>query len=317
MTTYCDICQLNEAKQSYGPDNEFSLKLRLCDACFCDRFEQSVRRSIAWWRMLHSGQIVMVGVSGIDSMTLINVFLSLGYNNKLKCCIIKESEKTHRDREILIWRQCCDRWSIPLVEKSFKSAYGGGLEEIIKSRPQVFKDGLVPCVVCALLRNRLLYLSALQEGASILAVGGHADDAACNKLGAYLFGEVVHAGPVSYRHAFPACQRIGGMTVIRPLVLEPKSRVERYARIKVNVDMPSYKCIHRSHRGSFKMNKVVNLMDKLFPGTRRILAIQAIRSAPESLPVCGVCGAFRDENGSGKCSACSLIDYLNIEPKVS
>ena len=309
----CDVCGESPASLSVGAGDEHSPFLRLCSSCFAAQFESSVRRTIAWWSMLEAGDRIVAGVSGIDSVALVACLIALGYSDDLTCCIVQEGAGAHREKEIQAWQVISQSWGLRLVVRGFQDAYGESLQEIVASRPEAFGSGFTPCLVCALLRNRLLYRTAVEENASVLTVGGHEDDAACNQLGAILFGETITAGPILYKRAFPARQQIGDLTLSRPLALQPKSHVATYAHLVADIALPTYACEHVELRGSPRMQRVVDLLDELFPGTRRILAGRALQSAPESLPACGQCNAFRDETGSGQCAACSLVAYLSLE----
>lgn len=312
MTESCQDCNTRGNIYRMLIEDEQAMVRHLCTQCFVEQFERRVRIGLAWFGKPDATQTIMTGVSGIDSLALTACLIALGYGSQLLCCIIREADNTHRDEELMVWREVLQGWRIRLVEKDFRAQYGESLNALVNRRREAFKDGVTPCLACALLRNHLLYRSAIEENCNVLAVGGHADDAACNQLGAHIFGRTVKAGCISYKRYFPARQQIGRLTLIRPLVLEPKENVEIYARSKTGLIMPPYICEYHQFRGTFKMQRIINDLNDAFPGVRRILTAQAIEEAPQFVDACQKCGALRDEFGSGRCAACTLMNQLGM-----
>ncbi|KAG9395240.1 2-thiocytidine tRNA biosynthesis protein TtcA [Carpediemonas membranifera] len=151
----------------------------LCKPCFFQSFEDAVLHTIEADSLFTPGQRVAIGVSGgKDSSVLTHVLFVLNERHSLGLDLhmvaIDEGIRGYRDDSLACVYRMQERYSLPLVVKSFKGLFGASLDDIDDRRAAPTPL----CSECGVLRRYALLTGSREAGADVMALGHNADDAA-------------------------------------------------------------------------------------------------------------------------------------------
>ncbi|KAG9393299.1 2-thiocytidine tRNA biosynthesis protein TtcA [Carpediemonas membranifera] len=169
----CAICN-GKAAIKYASDGRL-----LCKPCFFQTFEDAVLHTIEADSLFTPGQRVAIGVSGgKDSSVLTHVLFVLNERHSLGLDLhmvaIDEGIRGYRDDSLACVYRMQERYSLPLVVKSFKGLFGASLDDMDARRT----TETPLCSECGVLRRNALLVGSREAQADIMALGHNADDAA-------------------------------------------------------------------------------------------------------------------------------------------
>jgi tRNA 2-thiocytidine biosynthesis protein TtcA len=181
------------------------------------RIAKKTTRAIVDHGMIEDGDRIMVGLSGgKDSWALLQILDVLRRHAPIHFSLIAVNvDSGYEDfRHDLIAEACRERgWECRIAHTSIGSVMDDVLE-----------PPATPCSLCARLRRGVLYRVAVEEGATRIALGHHADDVIETLLLNLFFEGTLKAMPARL------VSDEGGHVVIRPLVYVSEGEARAYAR---------------------------------------------------------------------------------------
>ncbi|MCS7118713.1 MAG: TIGR00269 family protein [Archaeoglobaceae archaeon] len=148
----------------------------LCKKHFTSFFEKKVRKVIKKFRMIESGDVIAIALSGgKDSVTLSNLLLEqYGGRHDLEffAITIDEGIANYREKTVEVASKVTKNLGIEHYIVSFIDNFGSSLDEIVK----IGKKS--PCSYCGVFRKYLLNRTARELGATKLATAHNLDDEA-------------------------------------------------------------------------------------------------------------------------------------------
>lgn len=205
------------------------------------KYPYSVQNVFRWlgkaltrYAMIEDGDRIIVGVSGIDSLSLLWLL-----------------------RERLSWIPVTYKLKAVFIDLGFDEATGQAMEQYLQDEAYEYAIlktdiGLTahgeenrenPCFYCAWQRRKLLFQVCADEDFNKIAFGHHLED-----INATFFLNVIYSGSVS---TMTACQSFfdGQVTIIRPLAMLYKKQIEQLASFAgipaINNPCPSAKTSQR------------------------------------------------------------------------
>ncbi|MHA2431023.1 MAG: ATP-binding protein [Promethearchaeota archaeon] len=152
----------------------------LCPKCFAKNIEMIIAQTISEFRMIKSGNRVIVGLSGgKDSITLLYNLKKIKEESSKSISLIAlsidEGIKDYRPKSIETAKNFCKEYKIEHKIISFKEKLGKILDEIIKIK-RGSNNYRYSCNYCASIRRRLLNEGAKELKGDILALGHNLTD---------------------------------------------------------------------------------------------------------------------------------------------
>jgi len=198
---------------------------RLCRPCFLRAFEDEVHETVVSHGLFKPGDRVAVGASGGKDSTVLAAVLSTlnqryGYALDLFLLSVDEGIAGYRDDSLEAVRRHSETFGLPLVVVSYKQLYGWSMDEVVRA---VGTRG--NCTYCGVLRRQALDRGASASGATKVATGHNADDAAETVLLNLLRGDVARLG----RTAAAETGAGGPLPRVKPLRCAYEKEVVAYA----------------------------------------------------------------------------------------
>jgi len=289
------------------------LELRRHKAAFCkdhllEHLQNQVRKTIKEFKMLQSGERVLIAVSGgKDSLALWDILLDLGFL----------AEGLYIDLGIFNYsqtsREKCENFArykgAKLYVASLPEMYDIGLETIGRGVSRPF------CSVCGIIKRYTMNLGAMKKDFPVLATGHNMDDEVSALLGnllqwkpGYLYRQAPHLPP-----------RQGLVRKIKPLCRLTERETAAYCFIK-GIDYILEECPKARGATSITYKEVLNRLEKESPGIKDQFYLGFVRKGRYyfkeeeeiKLNKCSFCG--QPTGAPENCSFCGLMDKAGLDP---
>ena len=181
------------------------------------RIAKKVTKAIVDYKLIESGDRVMVGLSGgKDSWALMQILDVLRQRAPIAFTIIGVTVDSGYDgyRHDLISKTCEERGWEYRIEHT----------DIGETIDDLLDDGATPCSLCARLRRGVLYRIAAETGATKIALGHHADDFIETLMLNLFFAGALKAMPAKL------VSDDGAHVVIRPFVYVGEDEARQYCK---------------------------------------------------------------------------------------
>lgn len=184
----------------------------LCAKCFVNSILRKTARTISRYKMIRSGQLVCVGVSGgKDSLALLYVLAQMAKSHRFRvqAATIDEGIPGYRDEALEIVRRYCAELGVSYRVSSYSSLFGVTLDEALSLRD----TKITSCSICGILRRRALDRAAVEMGADVIATAHNQDDCLQTFLMNMMSGDTARIGwtdpgaaPGPIRRIKPFCE---------------------------------------------------------------------------------------------------------------
>jgi len=279
--------------------------MHLCKKHFIEDVERKIKLTIRKHYSIKRNEIIAVGLSGgKDSSTTLYILHKIFGGRpdiRLVGICIDEGIEGYRPNTIESARELTSQLGIELIVRSFMEEYGTTMDLIA---PQKREKGA--CSYCGVLRKSLLNKTALEIGATRLAIGHNLDDEAQTILLNHLKGDVSRMVRLA-----PPKELEGLVLRMKPLRQIPEKEVALYAYLH---DLPlgfgGCPYAHEAMRGEIRV--LLNDLEVNHPGTKyalvsgfdKISGILGRELPQEGLSNCRICGQACTED---VCQACKLL----------
>jgi uncharacterized protein (TIGR00269 family) len=279
--------------------------MHLCRKHFIEDVERKIKLTIRKHYSIRRNETIAVGLSGgKDSSTTLYILHKIFGGRpdiRLVGICIDEGIEGYRPNTIESAKELTSHLGIELIVRSFKEEYGTTMDLIA---PQKREKGT--CSYCGVLRKSLLNKTALELGATRLAIGHNLDDEAQTILLNHLKGDVSRMVRLA-----PPKELEGLVLRMKPLRQIPEKEVALYAYLH---DLPlgfgGCPYAHEAMRGEIRV--LLNDIEVNHPGTKYALlsgfdkmsGILGREFPQEGLENCRLCGQACTE---GVCQACKLL----------
>ncbi len=312
-------------------------KTDLCRNCFCDLFEQRVRRANRDFQLIRRGEVVAVAVSGgKDSQAMLFVLHKLAKeigNVSLKPVLIDEGIEGYRNVAAENAKKLCEQLGFELTVASYKNDFGASMDEVMHKRDELGSactPGFEPrpsCSYCGVFRKHSLNKAALGLGANKLAVGHNADDLAQTFLMNLMRSEPARLAQTGAQSG--VVERDGFVMRVKPLIYNLEIECAVYCRLNgIAFHLGGCPYANESFRGAVK--DFLNSAEGEFPGVKFNLLHSFLKlreklvddaateeaSARKQMSYCSECGAPYAGSGA-TCKACEFLKELRVSPKMT
>jgi uncharacterized protein (TIGR00269 family) len=199
-----------------------------CENHFLNYFENKVRKTIRKFQLCKKTDKIGIAVSGgKDSTSLLYVLKKLGYN--IEAITVNANIGNYSKENLKNIIAFCEKYEIKLHVIDFKTEYGHSLcyiRDVLKEKGHDYHS----CVICGVLRRKILNIHSKKLRFDKLATGHNLDD----EVQAFLMnvfrndtGRAVRQGPIS-----GITQNKGFVTRIKPMYLHMEKEIEMYSKLK-------------------------------------------------------------------------------------
>ena len=234
------------------------------------RLERSVGKAIADYRMIDSGDVILVCLSGgKDSYTMLEILQALKHRAPVSFELIAMNlDQKQPGFPVHVLPDYLNKKGIPfkIIEEDTYS--------IVK---EVIPEGKTMCSLCSRLRRGIIYRVANALGANKIALGHHRDDILETFFLNLMFGGRLKTMPPKllsddHRHV-----------VIRPLAYCAENDIARYARAKSFPIIPCNLCGSQENLQRQSIKIMLNDWEKTAPGRKEIMFQSLSRVTPSHL----------------------------------
>ena len=273
-----------------------------CATCFTKHCRDQVSRTIDSYRMIDTGQKVLVAVSGgKDSVALWDILLDLGYD--VDGLYIGLGIGDYSDESGRYDRDYARSRGATLVEVALPSDYGFDIPTGSRAAKRA------PCSACGLSKRHLFNKAALDGGYDVVATGHNLDDEAAVLFGNVLRWDLAYLGRQS--PVLPGGE--GFARKVKPLVRVGERETAAYCVIK-GIDYIVDECPMAAGNRHIGYKEALNAIEAVSPGTKSAFLFGFLeRVAPlvaataeeerEGLHPCPECGS---PTVSDVCAFCKL-----------
>jgi tRNA 2-thiocytidine biosynthesis protein TtcA len=234
------------------------------------RLRRQVGEAIADFDMIHSGDKVMVCLSGgKDSYALLDVLLSLKSHAPIDFDIVAVNlDQKHPGFPTGV---------LPDYLTSIGVAFRIIEQDTYSVVKRVIPEGKTMCSLCSRLRRGALYRVAKEIGATKIALGHHRDD-----ILETFFLNLFHGGRLK---AMPPklVSDDGQHIVIRPLAYCREPDLEEYAKLRAFPIIPCNLCGSQDNLQRQVVKSMLQEWEKKFPGRLETMFASLQRTSPSHL----------------------------------
>ncbi|GHP05570.1 hypothetical protein PPROV_000432000 [Pycnococcus provasolii] len=293
----------------------------VCRACFIAQFEEEVHATIVSASLFAPGDRVAIGASGgKDSTVLAYVLGELNkrhnYGIELLLLSIDEGIAGYRDDSLMTVVQNETDYNMPLSVVSYKQLYGWSMDEIVKA------VGLRNnCTFCGVFRRQALDRGAELLGATKVATGHNADDAAETVLLNVTRGDTARLARCASASTGLSGDRAAGdegevssLPRVKPLMRTYEKDIVLYARFN-RLKYFSTECTYAPGAARGHVRDFVKNIERLrgdavmsVVGSAEDMHVVAPKTTAPKLGKCRVCGYLASRP---VCKACDLLRELD------
>lgn len=297
----------------------------LCKNHFVQSIESKVRKTIAKYKMLKSGDRIAFGISGgKDSTTvlyILNKILKPRRDIEYFAFSIDEGTGEYRKKSIGMAKKTCKELGVEHHVFSFKQFFGKGMKEKmeeVKKHSKGKQTGQYvtePCTYCSVARRYIINKVTREMKATKICLGHNLDDEVQSILMNYIRGDLMRASRAGPITNYSLEKEKGELFVprIKPLREIPERETALYAYVK-KLNVCYDKCPYVGGMRFFIRDflndleercpgvkfSILRTFDRMLPAIREIVEKE---EGSERLSVCKKCG----EPTSGEiCKACEL-----------
>ncbi|MFQ6051882.1 MAG: TIGR00269 family protein [Candidatus Hydrothermarchaeota archaeon] len=267
----------------------------LCDSCFCEFFEKTVKKRMKEFKI--ENEKICVGISGgKDSTVTLKILNSLGYD--VFGIFIDEGIRGYREESKKIIARLKE--DLPIVELSFYDEFGFTLDELVeKFGPEK------GCFYCGIFRRYLLNKHARELKASYVATGHNLDDEIQS-----VFLSIGRGDWMRLLKIVPKSDKIHDRMLprIKPLFDLSEKEVKIYSLLK---GIPSHDgvCPYSGHALRAKIREIVDSVEIKQAIKHRIMA--SIEKLPRlkyaRVLTCEKCG---EPSSRRTCKTCEMLEEI-------
>ena len=234
------------------------------------RLERSVGKAIADYRMIDSGDVVLVCLSGgKDSYTMLEILQAL----KRRAPVSFELIAMNLDQK----QPGFPAHVLPDYLKNKAVPFKIIEEDTYSIVKETIPEGKTMCSLCSRLRRGIIYRVAAALGATKIALGHHRDDILETFFLNMMYGGRLKTMPPKllsddHRHV-----------VIRPLAYCAESDIARYARAKAFPIIPCNLCGSQENLKRQTVKDMLNDWEKTTPGRKETMFQSLSRVTPSHL----------------------------------
>jgi len=234
------------------------------------RLRRQVGEAIADFDMIHSGDKVMVCLSGgKDSYALLDVLLSLKSHAPIDFDIVAVNlDQKHPGFPTGV---------LPDYLTSIGVAFRIIEQDTYSVVKRVIPEGKTMCSLCSRLRRGALYRVAKEIGATKIALGHHRDD-----ILETFFLNLFHGGRLKAM-APKLVSDDGQHIVIRPLAYCREADLEEYAKLRAFPIIPCNLCGSQDNLQRQVVKSMLQEWEKKFPGRLETMFASLQRTSPSHL----------------------------------
>ncbi len=294
----CDNCENTVAySRKYSGEN-------LCSSCFSRSIVEKTSKTISKHKMIKSGDIVGVAVSGgKDSLSLLQVLkeISLSRCFKLKAIAVDEGIPRYREEALQILEVFCNKLDIEYQVYSYHDLFGTTLEEKLEHRGN---DKFSSCSICGTLRRRALDHGAKDLGVDVIATGHNLDDILQTFLINLISGDIKKIGWMDPDTSENKIRKV------KPFCEIYENEIVFYAFTN-NIPFQSEECPHMNEGIRTEIRNFLNSLEKGHSGIKNNMYQSALKVSSKlrendnsEWRVCAICGS---QCTAEVCSVCNLL----------
>lgn len=299
MSIQCDKCKHDSVIfQRYSG-------MHLCKKHFIEDVERKIKLTIRKHYPIRKNAVIAVGLSGgKDSnvmLYMLHKIIGPRPDVKLIAISIDEGITNYREHSLKEASKLTAELNIKHIIVSFKDQYDRTMDEIATWERQ---KGA--CSYCGVLRKSLLNQTALQMGATRLAIGHNLDDETQTIMLNHLRGDVSRMVRLA-----PPAELDGLVLRMKPLRFIPEKEVALYAYLR-NLPLSIGSCPYAHEAMRNEIREMLDTFEDNHPGTRysllkgsdKIVEVLAKNMPVAKLTNCIICGQACNDK---LCQACKLL----------
>ena len=281
-----------------------------CQTHFIAKIDQTVKKTIAKFRLIKKQDKVLVALSGgKDSTVLLYILNKLSYN--IKAITINAFIGNYSKKNLSNSIKFCKRLGIKLYHVSFKSEFGHSLcylTSLLKSKDIKINS----CTVCGVLRRYLINKVSRKLKADKVALGHNLDDEAQSIMMNFFRGNPAMSARIGPISGLIKDKRF--VPRIKPLYFVSEKDIETYSKLhRFEVEYKECPCAF-GYRNSVK--KSLNSLEKKHKDIKiniinnfleMLPRLKAYYKSQEKLISCKNCG---EPSRNGLCKTCQILKLV-------
>lgn len=294
----CDRCD-NETAYSrrYSGEN-------LCSECFSTSILRKTAKTISKYKMIKSGDIVCVAVSGgKDSLSLLYILdkMSKTHNFQIKVITIDEGIPGYRNEALEIVNEFCSKLKLDFKVFSYKELFDVTIDEALQIREN---EKTTSCSICGTLRRRAIDHAAREIGANVIATAHNLDDTLQTFLINLISGDTTKIGWMDPDTSDKILRKI------KPFCEIYESEIVFYAFIN-EIPFQSEPCPHMNEGVRTEIREFLNSLEAKHAGIKNNLYNSILKTSQNmkmvSFKRTNVCKNCGNDCTGEICSACTMV----------